>query len=704
MCRPCSNGWGSDAMTAYSGIAFSPLLHWGFIAGLGAALVLICILGAWRGARGTALRFVTLGLALLALANPSLVEEQREALTDVAVVVMDDSPSQAIGERAKRAAEAEAVLRRRLGDLPNLEVRVVQAGGIGRADATEDGTRLFGVLDRALGDVPRDRVAGAILVTDGQVHDAPAAEAAERLGFPVHVLLTGDKGEIDRRLIVEKAPAYGIVGEELKLEVRVEDGGTGSRAVTLSVRVDLGPPRTIQAQTGTVVAIPFRLERAGNTVIEVEAAAGENELTLRNNRIAVSVNGVRDRLRVLLITGEPHTGERIWRNFLKADPAVDLVHFTILRPPEKQDGTPIRELSLIAFPIRELFEIKLSDFNLVIFDQYRRRGVLPNAYYENIANYVRKGGALFEAAGPAFSGPLSIYRTPLADVFPARPTGSMALAGFKPTLSEVGRRHPVTADLTGAGDAAGLPSWGRWFRQVEVETTAGNVLMHGYGDQPLLLLDRVGQGRVAQFLSDHLWLWARGFEGGGPHQELLRRVAHWLMKEPELEENVLKAEVEGDQVRITRRSLEPTSGPAGVTAPDGTTSSTELLDAPGGRRIGTFRATEPGLHRITQGDRETTAIVGAINPLEFGDVRTTEAVLAEPVAAARGAIRWLVDGVPDLRLVPAERDPSGRGWLGLIGRDNYLVTGVAQYPLLPALLLLALLLGGFVFAWRRESR
>ncbi len=691
-------------MTAYSGIVFSPLLHWGIIAGLGLLLLLVCALGAWRGARGTAIRFVTIALALLALANPSLVEEQREALTDVAVVVMDESPSQSIGERAKRAADAEAVLRRKLGDLQNLEVRVVQAGGSTRTDVTEDGTRLFGALERALGDVPRDRVAGAILVSDGQVHDAPAVEAAARLGFPVHVLLTGDKNEVDRRLIVEKAPAYGIVGEELKLDLRVEDGAGTGRPVALTVRVDLGQPRIVQALTGTVVSIPFRLERAGNTVVEVEAVAGENELTLRNNRIAISVNGVRDRLRVLLITGEPHTGERIWRNFLKADPAVDLVHFTILRPPEKQDGTPIRELSLIAFPIRELFEIKLADFNLVIFDQYRRRGVLPTTYYENIANYVRKGGAVFEAAGPSFSGPMSIYRTPLAEIFPARPTGSMALTGFKPTLSEVGRRHPVTADLTGAGEPGGSPSWGRWFRQLEVETSSGNVLMNGYGDQPLLLLERVGQGRVAQFLSDHLWLWARGFEGGGPHQEVLRRVAHWLMKEPELEENVLKAEVDGDQVRITRRSLEPTTGPAGITSPNGSTGSVELAEASGGRRVGTFRATEPGLHRITHGDRVTTAIIGAINPLEFGDVRTTDKVLADPVAATRGAIRWLVDGTPDLRLVPAERDPAGRGWLGLIGRNNYLVTGVAQYPLLPALLLLALLIGGFLFAWRRESR
>lgn len=691
-------------MTAYSGLTFSPLLSWWLIAALGVALAVVIGLGFWRRARGTWLRLATLGLGLLALANPILIEEQREPLSDVAVIVADESPSQGLGERKARTEAAIKALQDKLAQFPNMEVRVVGAGGANRSDATEDGTRLFGALERAIGDVPRERIAGAILLSDGQVHDVPTPEAAERLGFPVHGLLTGDRDESDRRLVVEKAPGYGIVGEELTIELRVEDGKTAGQPVTLTIRVDQGAPEVMTAQTGTTVKIPFKLERAGRTVVEIEASPGENELTLRNNRAAVAVNGVRDRLRVLLITGEPHAGERIWRNFLKADPAVDLVHFTILRPPEKQDGTPIRELSLIAFPIRELFEIKLTDFNLVIFDQYRRRGVLPTAYYENIANYVRKGGAVFEAAGPAFSGPLSIYRTPLAEVLPGRPTGGMATAGFRPMLTDLGKRHPVTADLPGADAEGGRPTWGRWFRQIEVEPAGGTTLMSGASDQPLLILDRVGQGRVAQFLSDHLWLWARGYEGGGPHQEVLRRVAHWLMKEPELEEDVLVADVEGDRVQITRRSLEPRDNPVQVTAPDGTTTQVELAEASGGRRTGSYRAKEPGLHKLTDGAKEATAIVGAINPVEFSDVRTTEAVLEPAVSATRGAVRWLADGLPDIRRLPAERDPQGRGWLGLIGRGQYLVTGASQYPLMPALLVLALLLAGLLAVWRREAK
>src|SRR5207302_1897653 len=220
---------------------------------------------------------------------------------------------------------------------------------------------------------------------------------------------------------------------------------------------------------------------------------------------------------------EPHAGERVWRNILKSDPSVDLVHFTILRPPEKQDGTPIRELSLIAFPIRELFDVKLDDFDLIIFDRYSRRGIIPQAYVENVVRYVRKGGAFLEAAGPSFGTPMSLYRTPLGEILPTEPTGNVYEDGFKPQLTEAGRRHPVTEDLSGAGKPGETPSWVRWFRQVEARVHHGTTVMNGDHSAPLLVLDRVGKGLVAQLLSDQLWLWARGFEGGGPQAELLRR-------------------------------------------------------------------------------------------------------------------------------------------------------------------------------------
>ena len=212
-----------------------------------------------------------------------------------------------------------------------------------------------------------------------------------------------------------------MVGEEQTLELRVDDDGDPTATVPVTLRQDGKLVHELTVRPGQATKVPFKLDKAGATMLEVEAATRPGELTNLNNRATLEVSGVRDRLRVLVVSGQPYPGLRVWRNLLKADPAVDLVHFTILRPPEKQDGTPIRELALIAFPSRELFEVKLKEFDLIIFDNYSRRGLLPMTYLENIARYVEEGGALLEAAGPQFAEPLSLYRTPLARVLPGRP-------------------------------------------------------------------------------------------------------------------------------------------------------------------------------------------------------------------------------------------------------------------------------------------
>ncbi|MGE3935686.1 MAG: hypothetical protein AB7F67_20660, partial [Rhodospirillaceae bacterium] len=387
---------------------------------------------------------------------------------------------------------------------------------------------------------------------------------------------------------------------------------------------------------------------------------------------------------------------------LKADPSVDLVHFTILRPPEKQDATPVRELSLIAFPIRELFEIKLNEFDLIIFDRYRRRGVLPSTYYDNIARYVERGGAVLDATGPEFASPLSLFRTPLGEILPAAPTGTVVEEGFKPQLSEQGRRHPITADLPGA-DAAN-PRWGRWFRDIDATVRRGNTLMQGSGERPLLVVDRVGEGRVAQVLSDHLWLWARGFEGGGPHSEMLRRLAHWLMKEPDLEESDLQATFDGNGLTIVRRSLEPDDSPVQVVSPSGETTTVRLTDGFGGRARATVPVKEMGIYRVSDDRHNRLAAVGNLNPKEFADMRASPAPLAPLTQATGGGSHWLADGLPELRRVRDGRRTSGPDWMGLVANNDYRVTSVREVPLLPAIALLILGLGTLLLAWRQEGR
>ncbi len=699
-------------IAAATTLTFAPLLPepalWA-LAGLAFALLLF---GLARRARGTLLRGLVATLLLVVLANPVARKEERAALPDIAVVVVDDSPSQQIGERRQQTEQALAALTEKLNAQPNLELRVVRAGTADADSARRDeGTRLFAALNQALTDVPRHRLAGSFLLTDGQVHDIPdLGAAADLLRAPLHVLLSGRPDERDRRLVVKNAPTFGMLNQQLSLTLRVEDTSIlPGEMAELRFRQQDGPSFSQTVPVGRDVTIPFRLDRAGRSLIELDVPTVPGELTPLNNRAALSINGIRDRLRVLLVTGEAHAGERVWRNLLKADPNVDLVHFTILRPPDKQDGTPIRELSLIAFPIRELFEIKLNEFDLVIFDRYRRRGILPTAYFENIARYVERGGALLEVSGPAYATPLSLYRTPLAEVFPGRPTGQVRNEAFVPQLSETGRRHPVTTNLSGAGEAGGAPNWSRWFRAVMVEAKRGETLMQTPAREPLLLLDRVEKGRVAQLYSDHIWLWSRGFEGGGPQAELLRRLAHWLMKEPDLEEEALRAEARDGRIEVERRSLKPSSAPVTVQRPDGVEQPLQLEERSDGLAVGALGATLPGIWRIRDGQREALATVGAVNPREFADVRATPDKLKPLSAAAGGGILWMRDGSPDIRLLDkgrgtGPREAAGRNWLGLIRQNDYVVTGLSLTPLAPALLMLALGIAGLMLMWRRESR
>jgi hypothetical protein len=694
-------------------LAAAPLLPWLAIAALAAAGALILGFGLWRRARGLWWRAVAVAVLLAALVNPSLIEEKRSPQRDVAIVVVDDSPSQRIGDRRRATEAAVKTIADRLAHLPGLDVRVVGAGKP-QPGGGDDGTRLFAALNRAMADVPRQRLAGVVMITDGEVHDVPTGDAkalAEAVGAPLQVLLSGRPDERDRRLVVARAPSFGLVGKELPLTVRVEDLPADAKKpesvagqARLTWRKDGGAPQQLAVPVGRDVPLKIPIDHGGPNVLELEVDPGPGELTLDNNRAVVVVNGVRDRLRVLLVSGEPHAGERVWRNILKSDPSVDLVHFTILRPPEKQDGTPIRELSLIAFPIRELFDTKLDDFDLIIFDRYSRRGVIPQAYLDNVVRYVRNGGAFLEAAGPNFGTPLSLSRTPLGAILPTEPTGNVFEEGFKPRLTDLGRRHPVTEDLSGAGPADGQPSWGRWFRQVDARVHHGSTVMSGDHGDPLLVLDRVGQGRVAQLLSDQMWFWARGFEGGGPQAELLRRLAYWLMKEPDLEENDLRAMVEGDRLVVARQSLEPDDRPVAVTLPDGSSRNLTLTPEKGGRSSGAMSIAEMGLYRVSDGARTALAAAGPLNPIELSDVRTIPEKLAPVVAATGGGVFWVGSGaVPEVRRVAPGRTAAGRDWMGLRANGEYTVTGLSETPLLPGIAALLLIVGGLLAAWHREG-
>ncbi len=763
----------------FSHLLWQPLIPWPGVLMLGMVLLAGVAWGVWRAARvsgvrhaarvsgvrhaarGRGWRLLPLGMCLLLLAGPRLVEELRTPLADVAVIVVDDSRSMSLAGRREQAEAASSTLAAQWRQ-QGLEVRVSHGGatpasvtpasgtpasgnpasgtpvsGTPASGSTgetaplavpltafgtgsgEGGTHLLGAVFSAVADVPATRLAAAVVISDGEIHDASLADVKAGLpdGIPLHALIVGHRHESDRRVSLTKAPAFGLVGQTVTVEVTVDDPAEPlGHSVPLTVSVDGQDRETLIAPLGASLSIPLKIIHAGPTVLAFSTPVRPGELTPVNNRAAVSINGVRDRLKVLLVSGQPHGGERAWRSLLKSDPNVDLIHFTILREPRKDDGVPTNELALIPFPTQELFQDKLKNFDLVIFDRYSSTTIVPSNFFSNVAEYVRGGGAVLVAAGPELAETDSLADTPLAAILPALPKGTADERAFQPQPSALGLRHPIIAGLDNPA------RWGRWLRVMPVNQQRGNTLLQTPNRAPLLIVDTVGQGRVGMILSDTLWLWAKGWDGGGPHAEMLRRVSHWLMKEPSLEEDVLRVNQSGGsdngagRLQITRRSLtldpdRPLYAPltAHLTAPDQTTQSLALAVTHPGVAEASLATDQPGVWRVEVDGRVAVAAVASHDPLEDRDQVATDRLLLPVTQRTGGGVFWLEDGLPQTRLVssqPAYGGPllAGEPWMGLVKRGDHVVSGLASHPLIPLWLALWLIVGGMIAAWWREGK
>ena len=689
-------------------IEFSPLLPMPLLLALIALAALYVGMCIWRRLSGWPYRAFACVAVLAALLGPVIKEEVRDPLRNVVFLVLDESESQTVSDRAAQVSEALNNLEIALGRIDNLDTRFLRVTtDVGNRDA---GSLILTALSEAANEVATNRIAGAIILTDGRIHDAGVLSD---FPAPVHVMLTGKNTDWDRRLIVQKTPAFAIVDEEIILSLRIEDQGAipenvkGSAKIQISI--DGETPSEFTVLTDEDLELPITLRHGGMNVLQFTVLSTDGELTDRNNSAIVSINGVRDRLRVLLVSGEPHAGERTWRNLLKSDSAVDLVHFTILRSPDKMDGVPVNELSLIAFPTRELFVEKIEDFDLIIFDRYRKRGILPSLYLENVADYVRGGGAVLIAAGDAFGSVESLYRSPLRAILPAEPTSIVLEEGFTPRVTDIGNRHPVTEGLIDFAPRLpaedGTPGWGRWFRLIDSVPRSGNVVMTGPDDRPLLILDRIEEGRIAMLMSDHAWLWSRGFEGGGPQLELLRRLAHWSMKEPDLEEERLFATSDGVDVTVTRRSINEEPQSVIVEYPDGGSKELDLTATMPGTWQSTFEGRENGLYRLSDGIMTSVVAIGPTAPREFEKTIADAAALTPLNKATNGGIlRMETMSAPNIRLVREGRVASGRNWLGITMREAYVIKDLRQTPMLPSWVWMMLAGLLTLAAWIREGR
>lgn len=677
----------SSALT----LTFSPLLPPDIISGfiiLGISLALLRP-GTFIT---TLLRLFSIFLITLYLSGPALLREQRALQSKTVAIIMDRSASMELPNRREQADQARDKILAQLKNLPGIIPRVID-----RAPINKDETDLYATLQSAFNGIPAANRGGAILITDGLIHDGPATEISPHEYGPVHTLLAGRPQDFDIRLTLESAPLYGLVHTHVTARIKLEyegPGQIGPQEIQIEhdnqmiSRVLLGP--------GQQIDIPLPITQSGENLYIASVSPRPGELTPRNNILPLTVRGLRDRVRVLLVSAEPYMGGRMWRNLLTSDPGIDLVHFTILRSPDSIDPTPSSDLALIPFPFEDLFATKLKDFDVVILDRYRANLIMPNRYLDNIAEFVKNGGGLLEISDSGYDGPNSITQTELGKILPGRPDGPVQNGMFKPTLTLTGQAHPVTAALS----LTTPEKWGHWYTYIPVKNISGSVLLEGPGHTPLLSVSRIDQGRIAQFSSDQLWLWARGHDGGGPYHDLLRPVLHWLLKEQELDEEALTLHMKGDDIEIIRHTLDTPVPDTRWTGADGQTHKANLTPDGPGRYKAAINAPPPGIYRVISGTEHTTMAVGNIDTPEWQQLVATSDRAKRLFKKTGGRVFQQAEiPAPSVRLVHAGDRAGGENWIGVYKAEATKIIGQNTHDLFPPLFWMVLLGAGILTAW-----
>lgn len=694
--------------TFWHGIELAPLLStpWAWIV-LSSALALALVMVALR--IGSIWRVVAVCAIALLILNPVRVTQTRKAEPNIALVVVDDSPSQLLGNRKAQTDEALKALETKAAAIPNLKLHVVRLSDTVRPPVKE--TTLWSVMAQQLTSIPAHRLAGVLLLTEGQVHDIPSSESdAERDAIrqtlhqrPLHVLLSGSPDEYDRWLELGDTPRFGTVDSNLPLQVTAHSNRSGDGPFTLTVHHTDGTRESFPIAAGESRAIPFTLKHTGDNMVLLELSGSEEELSTANNRQVVRIHGTRNALRVLLITGKVYPGQRVWRNFLKADPSIDLVHFNILRNVQDEDGVPVSEMSLIPFPVDELFGEKIERFDLIVIDQFTGGGLIPRPYLNSIAQFVNNGGALLFVPDPekAFAGDL--MGSDVRGLLPLNWEKEPREQTFTPALSEAGRKHPVTAALGLENPKRKAGNWYRFLQAGQPEDTAFSLLQTP-GAEPLLVLNKHGKGRVALLLTDQLWLWARGHDGGGPFQMLVRNMIHWLLGEPDLEDTALSARIDNRTLHIHYRSVRGSVVTLTVRSPSGAERQVMVTLNQNGEGSETVPAEEAGIYTVSDSDgRQAYAIAGEATSREWQRI-TQDATTLQPVAdLARGGVYPLTQDTPNLGMIDAGADAAGNHWTGLVDNRAFSVTGTERTPLAPLWVYFLLGIAAAVMAWRNEA-
>ena len=446
----------------FSNIYFEPIIPIYLIIILILVFIFSTIHAIVKKIDGSFLRFFLLTLLLVLVIQPIIKIENRELEKDIITILIDKTASQKITNRIKDVDEVYNKLLSKIGKLEGIDILKISVddqsirtsfGSIKEINSEQseeekiirnvedlNSSKLISILKNHINKYPSKKISTIFMITDGQIHDLTVHSALEKIEIPIYYILAGDKKLNDIKLTLVSKPNFNYLDERTKIKFKVEDFLHNQDLVELTVQNSFMPEIKKKIKVGIVNDIEFDLPKIGQNFFKLSVEKKENEISILNNSEIIKIDGIRKKLRVLLISGNPYMGTRVWRNFLKSDPSVELIHMTVLRPPEKNDNTPFNELSLIPFPIKELFENKLSKFELIIFDNFKGRNVLSPLYLQNLKRFVNNGGALLEIAGPAYNSKYSLFRTEIGSILPGVPSGKVIRKEFKPKLTEIGKK------------------------------------------------------------------------------------------------------------------------------------------------------------------------------------------------------------------------------------------------------------------------
>ena len=645
------------------------------------------------------LRIFIFLILLILVFNPLINSMRKLHHKDILIVMYDKTQSVIETKKIDQLIKVKKNIKDIIVDEEKLEIVEIEVNNLNNKDGKIQ-TKIITNVQKAFQKLEKNRVAGVIIVTDGIIHDLDKIEE-DFIDIPIHFFLLGNKNERDRSIITENIPEYAVVGKPIDFMFKIIDENF-QEEVSASFILDGMQILTKTFITNINHQIKLPINHAGENLLEIKINNHPNEITFANNYKVFKINGIHEKLRVMLISGEPNMGLRNWRNILNSDPSIELLHFTILRPPSKRDLTPVKELALIPFPSQELFSADISKFSLIILDQYTLQGILPKKYLDNIVDYVIGGGAILNISGQEYLSDRSLLNSSLVNILPTRPE-EFFIGPFLPSLTDLGKRHPITNTLE--KDFKDY-KWGKWFSFIKANKISGQTLMSA-NKYPLLIINEVSQGRVAQILSDQSWVWNKDRENKGPLVELLRNTIHWLLKTPELQENYLNVIKNNNFITLNLNSLNEGDTSAIITSPSGENLFVLMKDNKNGSLFGKFESTEYGKFNIKVNDIEKDFFIGITDSKELEKVSSSSFLINsffEKNKQYLYSITWLGDSIPKIVKVFNKNNIAGSNWVGLLEKkvqknDTFINKELINWSLIMPLLLLLLFM-----CWYRENR